>query len=137
MNNKAFTEMLSVLDDAIDLAETAVKSAELAQRRPEPVTLVKVASVRCAAVAKELMKTGAFQDNTGKDLAKSLEQAGPAELLEFLEKLASRAVFPLYVDLFGKDGDLVDKPATTRTEAGSSESRTDLWERCCTEAGLG
>lgn len=128
--------MLGVIDDAIDLADSAVKSAELAQNRDaEPVTLVKVAAERYQSAAAELMKTGAFRDYSRDSLAKSLESAGPAGLLGFLEKLASRAVFPLDVD-FGSDGDLVDKSATNRMDARPAENKTDLWERCCQEAGL-
>lgn len=137
MNAQAFTNLLGVIDDAIDLAALAVKSAqEAGQRSAAPVTLVKVAAARCDAVAEELVKTGAFRDYTQRDLAKSLESASNAGLLELLEKLASRAVFPLDVDL-GAEGDLVDKPSTTRTDAGPAESKTDLWGRCCAEAGLG
>ena len=137
MNEAAFSEMLGVVDDAIDLADSAVKSAEVAHRAvTEPVTLVKVAAVRYQATARELMKTGAFREHSRDSLAKSLEAAGPAGLLEVLEKLASRAVFPLDADFGSVERDLVDKSAATRMDDRPAENKTALWERCCHEAGL-
>lgn len=139
MNEKAFSEMLGVIDDAIETADDAVKVAELAGSSPDrnqPVKLIKVASDRYKSVASTLMKTGSFREYSPEGLTRSLESAGTAGLLEFLEKLASRAVFPIDADFLGIEGDLVDKSATSRTDAPSNESKTDLWARCCHEVGL-
>lgn len=136
MNRAAFDEFLGVIDDAIGIADDAVKAAEAA--RPASSTiLVKVAArSACRSAASELIKTGAFKDYNQDELAKFLEQADNADLVPILEKLASRAVFPLSAD-FGDDGDLVDKPTNARAEPKANESTTDLWGRCCAEAGLG
>ena len=129
--------MLGVLDDAISVAADAVKSAEAAGNRPEPVTLVKVARARYFDVATALIKTGAFRGQTPESLVKTLETTGTAGHLDIMVKLATTAVFPISADLVGEIGDLVEKPATTRTNSSSRESKTDLWGRCCEEAGLG
>lgn len=137
MNLSVVRDLIGVIDDAIAIADSAVKSAdELQRRNAEPVTLVKVAAARYHSVAAELMKTGAFNDHTRDSLARSLEESGTAGLLEIMEKLASRAVFPLDTSFIGVEGDLVDKSATSRTHHDSTESKTALWERCCLEAGL-
>lgn len=146
MNAEAYDGLLAMVDDTLGLAETAVKHAEavaktLPQATREPVTLVKVAGeavadpTRFGRVADALMKTGAFREFAKRDLEKFLKEAGYAGYLELLEKLASRAVFPL--DAVERiDGDLVESSASTRTEGQTHESKTELWERCCTEAGL-
>lgn len=136
MNEAAFAEMVSMIDEAVDLADCAVKAAEAATTQPESVTLVKVASSRYHNTAVELIKTGTFRGQTATSLAKTLENAGPAEFLELMEKLASAAVFPLDADEVLR-GDLVEKPSNNRSEdVPRVESKTDLWARCCDEAGL-
>ena len=138
MNETAFNELVGVIDEAIDLADCAVKAAEAASTPPgrEVVTLVKVATQRYASAAAALHKTGAFREYTQEGLAKSLETAGPTGLLEFMEKLASKAVFPLDADMELR-GDLVEKSGKATLEgAQTNESKTDLWVRCCEESGL-
>lgn len=137
MNQAAFGEMLSVVDDAINLAESAVKSAESAiGRRPEPVTLVKVAADRYSAVADKLLKTAALPEFTRESLTKFLEESGPNGLLECLEKLASRAVFSLSTDDVSIGGNLVDKSATTWVNSKPEENERDTWYRACVESDL-
>lgn len=135
-----FTNMMDVINDAVDLASSAVKSAEHAQqqqRQPEPVTLVKVASSRYMVTAKLLLKSGAFKEYTLAGLTSTLESAGPAGQLDIMEKLASTAVFPFDSDLLEPEGDLVEKSASAReVTSGPVESKTELWSRCCSEAGL-
>jgi hypothetical protein len=138
MNKAAFNELVGVIDEAIDLAGCAVKAAELGQAKAqfEPVTLVKVAANRYHNVAKELIKTGTFRQYTAAGLAKTLENAGPADFLDIMEKLASQAVFPLDAET-ELSGDLVEKSAKTKTDdTQKNESKTDLWVRCCEESGI-
>lgn len=137
MDQTAYDGLLGVIDDAIDLAALAVKSAEEARKSPqEPVTLVKVARSRFQAAADVLHKTGTFREYTREGLAKSLEEAGTSGLLDFMEKLASMAVFPLDTgDITGVKGDLVDKPTTAKAN-DSGRSRTDLWAQSMEEAGF-
>jgi hypothetical protein len=137
MNETAFTELVGVIDEAIGLADCAVKAAEAASSRTlEPVTLVKVATSRYRNTAEELIKTGTFRGHTATSLAQTLENAGPAEFLDLMEKLASRAVFPLDAEA-ALGGDLVEKSGKNRSDAAPrDESRTDLWVRCCEDAGL-
>lgn len=134
-----YDELIGVLDDAVGLADEAVKSAELAQKsikaQSEPVTLVKVASSRYAEVAKSLIQTGAFKDYTEQGLINDLEKQGTAGHLVIMEKLASRAVFPL--DDSSEDdsrGDLVEKSSTSRTNDSATETRTSVWRRALDEA---
>jgi hypothetical protein len=137
MNEAAFNELVGVLDEAIELADCAVKAAEAAERKPETVTLVKVAASRYHNTAVELIKTGTFRGMTAASLAKTLENAGPAEFLELMEKLASRAVFPFDAET-ALGGDLVEKSGKTRVDNTRlpSESDTDLWVRCMEESGI-
>tara|TARA_R110002110_G_scaffold49550_5_gene147128 strand:- start:2073 stop:2498 length:426 start_codon:yes stop_codon:yes gene_type:complete len=135
MNEVAYAAILEVVDDAVDLAEDAVKSAETARKRttPEPVKLVKVAAARCKDVAASLVKSGAFPGKTVGTLTKTLEEGGAATHLELLEKLASRAVFPL--DLPGDlDGTLVEKSSTDRMVSDRPLTNTELWAQAWAEA---
>jgi len=138
MNEAAFNELVGVIDEAIDLADHAVKAAEEASKQtPEPVTLVKVAAAQCRSAAIDLIKTGSFSDHTVESLTHTLENAGPAEILVLMEKLASKAVFSIDAESV-LDGDLVEKSAASRMDAvPQDESNTDLWVRCCDEVGLG
>lgn len=129
-------EMTAALDDAIGLADDAVKSAEAAQKatpKESGITLVKVAAARCEELAGVLMKTGAFREYTRRDLAKAIETAGPQGLVEMMEKLASRAVFPLDAEeaLFG---DLVEKSADSWTPGIEPNSPTAVWRKALDEA---
>lgn len=130
---EAFGQMLGVIGEAIDLAEDAIKEAEARPSSPPPVTLVKVAYATAQPAAARLMKTGAFGGYTEESLARTIEKAGPADLLEMMEKLASRSVFPLDSSLLDETGDLVEKSATPRRVP--AESRSDLWLRSMEEAG--
>jgi len=142
MNDVVFGELLGVIDDSIALAEdavaeaAAVKSAPAAAAAapaPEPITLVKVAKARAGEVATSLIKSGAFPDKTVDDLADILEKGGATAHLELLEKLASRAVFPL--DLEGDlVGDLVEKPASSRADGSAPQTKTELWSQAMAEA---
>lgn len=138
MNDAAYTGMLEVIDDTIELAEDAIKAAEFSQSQSpshSKVTLVKVASSRAHSAAAELLKTGAFREYTVEGLAKVIESAGPADMLEMLEKLASSAIFPLSGDTSDSSGELVEKSDSPRN-VDTPESRTELWTRCCKEAGI-
>ena len=135
MQKEAYGQMLGVIGEAIDLAEDAVKAAEDQAKAPEPsVTLVKVANDKARSAAARLMKTGAFSGDTEETLASKIENAGPTELLELMEKLASKAVFPLNASFLAEDGELVEKSAQTR--GVPEESSTELWSRCMEEAGF-
>lgn len=145
MNLAAFNELVGVVDEAIDLAARAVETAESAiaksaatpAKPAAPVVLVKVASDRFRKTAKALIQTGTFEAYTPEGLAKTLESAGPADFLDIMEKLASRAVFPLDVKMT-PEGDLVEKSATTLSSSGpkAGESKTDRWVRACEESGI-
>lgn len=141
MNAAAYDELVGVIDDAIDLADSALAAAESATAKsaaaPEPVFLVKVAAHRYDRAATALLKTGAFSNYKQKELAKVLENAGPADFLDIMEKLASRAAFTLDVNLT-PEGDLVEKSATSPTSLvrRDGESKTDLWVRACEESGI-
>jgi hypothetical protein len=137
MNKAAFDELVGVIDEAIGLADCAVKAAEAAKTHtPELVTLVKVAASRYHNTAVELIKTGTFRGYTASSLAKTLENAGPAEFLELMEKLASKAVFSFDAEM-ALSGDLVEKSGKVQAEGPrKDESNTDLWVRCCEESGL-
>jgi predicted glycosyl hydrolase (DUF1957 family) len=136
MDATAFSEMLGVVDDAIRLADDAVKAADAASaRKPqETVTLVKVAQARYYAVADALIKTGSFREYTREGLAKTLESAGTAGYLELMEKLASRAVFPLESAEVDLGGDLVEKSAATRAQGLTPGSQTAIWRQALDEA---
>jgi hypothetical protein len=140
MNPAAFSELLSVVDDAVQLADDAVKAAQAAQQpvRPvvEQVTLVKVAKNKCHELAEVLHKTGAFREFSRDQLAKAIEAAGPLDLVEMMEKLASRAVFPIDADeVLG--GDLVEKSAASRTYNGlAPDTPTAIWRKALDEAEL-
>lgn len=137
-----FREVLGAMDDAIALAQDAVKTAqdaekaaqEARQSRPqEGVVLVKVAKARYESVAETLHRTGAFREFTRAGLAKTLESAGPAGLLDVMEKLASRAVFPLDASVV-LGGDLVEKSADSRTDSLEPTSKTAVWRKALDEA---
>ena len=138
MNKEAYNGMLGVIDDAISLAEGAVKLAET-QKSPRPaetVTLVKVAAEKCRTAASALMRTGTVRGITEDRLAKDLEQSSPTELLEIMEKLASMAAFPIDADM-APGGHLVEKADATRAKGGSAEDNSvALWDACCRNAGL-
>ena len=138
MNKAAFDQIVEVLDEAIELAADAVKAADakVAPAPQESVVLVKVAADRYRSVAAALHKTGTFRDHTQSGLAKSLESSDTNGLLELLEKLASKAVFP-FDAAAALGGDLVEQSDKLRANAVGEESRTDLWARCCEEVGLG
>lgn len=143
MNEAAFTEMTGALDEAIEIAEEAVKAADEAvpapapAAEPEKVKLVKVAAERYHATATALLKTGSFKDHTVESLANTLKNAGPAEFLGLMEKLASSAVFPFDADGV-LDGDLVERSAINRGDDAPIEgaTNTDVWADACREAGL-
>jgi len=132
MNGAAFSELLGVVDEAIALADDAVKSAE-ARPKTDTITLVKVARSRYHSVAGAIIKSGAFPGESEDSIAKNLEEGGIVAQLDLLEKLASRAVFPF--DLSGDlGGDLVEKSAAYRTAGSAPETRTELWARSWEEA---
>jgi hypothetical protein len=135
MNEVVYDEMLGAVDDAIALAEDAVKVAQ--SMRPvqaPPITLVKVAKDRCNEVATSLIKSGSFPGQTVDDIAKTLENGGAATYLDLLEKVASRAVFPL--DIFGDlGGELVEKSSSSYQRHDTSpHGKAELWARCWDEA---
>lgn len=134
MNDAAYGEFLGVVDDAIALAEDAVKEAQReVTPASAPITLVKVAKARASQVAVSLIKSGAFPGNTEAALTNTLETGGAAAYLDLLEKVASRAVFPF--DLEGDlGGELVEKSSSTRADNGSPETKTELWARSWAEA---
>lgn len=143
MNEAAFTELTGLLDDAIQLADDAVKAAEARPAAPatppaqESVRLVKVASQRYMETAKELLKTGAFRGHSAESLANILREAGTADFLEIMEKLASRAVFPISAEE-AMGGDLVEPSAENRDgrQSSSGSPQIDLWVDACRSAGM-
>lgn len=138
MNDTAFTQLTGLIDEAIELASDAVKEAETTAAEPEEVKLVKVAASRYEEAARELIKTGSFKEHSVESLTNTLKNAGTAEFLGLMEKLASSAVFPLDAD-DALGGDLVEKPATYRADGsqpGKRASSTDVWFEACQDAGL-
>lgn len=136
MNKTAFDGILSILDDALALATEATELSESVSKQavaaPEPIVLTKVAKVRVDAVARAVHGTGAFRGKTVADIANTLETSGPAGHLDLLEKLATRAVFPLQLD-DELDGDLVEKPANSRAYQGLPP-KTAMWRKAMDEA---
>ncbi len=139
MNETAFDEFVGIVDEAIDIAECALKEAAAARQAApagESITLVKVASDRYRNAARELIRTGTFRDHNVESLSKALENAGSAEYLDIMEKLASRAVFPLDAGM-ELGGDLVEKSADNRAgDTSKTLSGTELWVQSCRYAGL-
>jgi hypothetical protein len=136
MNEVAYNNMLGVLDESIALAADAVKAAEDRSTSVTPaVLLVKVASARYHEVAKALIKTGSFPGKTVDGLAKSLEGFGIAGHLELMEKLASKAIFPLDADVV-LGGDLVEKSTERRMDELESGSKSAVWRDAMNDAGF-
>lgn len=137
MTGEAYDHLLGIFDEAINLAEDAVKAAESRRVETPKVTLVKVASSRAKTAAAALLPTGAFAEHNAASLSQAIEDAGPTEFLDMLEKLASSAIFPVDAASLLADpaGDLVEKPASTGGD-GSDRSRLDIWFDACAEAGL-
>lgn len=130
MDSAAFDSFLSLVDDALALAKSAVENAE--QANAPQVTLTKVAHDKCVSAAKALHRTGAFRQFKADDLARSLSSAGETGLIEMMEKLASSAVFPI-ADNDVRDGDLVEKSGSNRAYEGLP-SRTAAWQQAFDEA---
>lgn len=136
MQETVYTEFLSLMGEAITVADEAVKAAEAvasqSAQQPE-ISLVKVASSRYAAVAGTLFKTGAFESfGSAQQLSAHLEKSGAAGHLEVMEKLASSAVFPFGSSL-DLSGELVEKPSTHRN-SDSPRSKTAIWRQSMDEA---
>lgn len=130
----AFDNMLALIQDAISVADDALAITGARAHTPEPaVTLTKVASHTASRVASALVRTGAFPEWKTADLAARLQSASPSDCVELLEKLASRAMFPLVVsdDL---RGDLVDKPANQSTVYDKLPPHQAIWQRARDEA---
>ena len=128
MNGKAYDGLLGVIDDSIGLAEDAIKEAEARAVAPIPepkVTLVKVASGRARQAAAIIIKSGAFTDQSEESLAQVIAQADPVDLVTMLEKLASKAIFPL-------DADILRAPWMTADDItrASGRHRSPMVARC-------
>lgn len=132
MSLVALQETANALRTAIELAEDAVKSAEaISSAKPEPIRLVKVAKAKYESVATALVKTGAFQDNS-RIIEQTLQQADESFLLDMLEKLASRAVFPFDAPV-ESNWSLVEKPESSRGQS-AAPTHLSVWQRAWQEA---
>jgi len=140
----AYAVALEVVDDALAVADDAIKRAAHAEEEtermraarvapvPEAITLTKVASSRYHEVAHALKETGSFPDYSETALAQHLESGGPAAQLEVMEKLASRAVFDMgsEIDL---GGSLVKQSENRRTSSHNLTGKTALWRAALDE----
>lgn len=134
MSLTALQEVARALDSAISLASDAVKSAEEIQRAksPELVKLVKVAHGQYANAAAALRKSGAFEENE-QALITTLKQADKSQLLEMLEKLASRAVFPI-VASDATDWNFVEQSESSRDTVTAKPTTLSIWKQAWEEA---
>jgi hypothetical protein len=135
---QAYDNFLGLLDDALALAkeafEVAAKPTPAPAKAPEPeVHLTKVASHVYEKTAAALMRTGVFDDTmTQVELRQTLEEAGEAGHLAILEKLASRAAFPLNVRMDLR-GELVERQTSTVNTEGMSK-QTATWRQALDDA---
>ncbi len=135
-----FDTLLAILDDAMTLAKEACEVAEsqpipVAQaHQPAPqVHLTKVASHVYEKTASALVRTGVFGDVSVDEMRLTLEEAGESGHLAILEKLASRAAFPLNVRVTS-DGELVERQTTSATPQPGMSPRTATWRTALDEA---
>ena len=138
----AYDNFLGLLDDALALAKEACDVAasrpdaapQLLQSPAPEVHLTKVASHVYEKTAAALMRTGVFDDSmTQSELRKTLEESGEAGQLAILEKLASRAAFPLNVRMdFG--GELVERQTTSAVNTTGMSKSTATWRAALDEA---
>lgn len=128
---EAFDNMLDLLTETVAIADHAVALASKPQ--PPQVTLTKVASETYHQVAGAIAKTGVFPGKTAAELATMLKQAGERGHLEFLEKLASRAMFTIEVD-HDLRGDLVEKTAKNQANYSHLPKTTAVWQQARDEA---
>ncbi len=141
----AFDAFLEIVDEATEIAKQAVAEAEAAvamveatkaARREQPqVILTKVASAETYERVAEVLVSNGFC-KAGKSAAvKLLKENGETGLLEFLEKMASTAVFPVDFDS-EFDGELVEKKAHTPNHLNSdgSVNQTALYRAAIDEA---
>ena len=136
----AYDNFIGLLDDALALAKEAFEVAAtrqepaIARQEPAPeVHLTKVASHVYEKTATALMRTGVFDNSMSHaELRKTLEEAGEAGHLAILEKLASRAAFPLNVRM-DIGGELVERQIPTVNTTGMSKS-TATWRTALDEA---
>ena len=122
----AFEALLSVANDAVELAEHACASADAPAQR----SMVKVAADRCIKVAHAVVGTGVI-DESPESLAQAFSDGDPHRLIDVLEKLASRAMYPVFIE---DAGDLVDKPASEASLANDAgDSPGARWRRAHAE----
>lgn len=136
---QAYDTFIGLLDDALALTKeafevAAAKPVPAPAKAPEPeVHLTKVASHVYEKTAAALMRTGVFDDTmTQVELRQTLEEAGEAGHLAILEKLASRAAFPLNVRMDLR-GELVERQTSTANTEGMSK-QTATWRKALDDA---
>jgi hypothetical protein len=138
ITRSVFSDVLSVLDDSIRLAEDAVITAEHTQKsatsKGEQVTLVKVAFDKCAALAEKLHEIGEFPDMSRDVLTANLQKASAATYADILTNLASKAVFPLELPKTAAEGRLVARAERRAAKPASPQSTTDVWRVALDEA---
>lgn len=143
----AFDAFLGIVDEATEIAKQAVEEAEAAEAKadaavkaaarqtPPQVILTKVASDDTYDRVAEVLVSAGFC-RAGKAAAlKLLKENGETGLLDFVEKMASTAVFPVDFDSeFG--GELVEKKAHTPNHLNSdgTVNKTALWRTAIDEA---
>lgn len=125
---QAFDAVIAVACDAVDIANEACLAARQAASAQSP--MIKVATERCVKVAHIVANTGVV-DASPDDLAHIFSEGDPGRLMDVLEKLASRAMFPMFIE---DSGCLVDKPTSDDSLAddagGSSNAR---WRKAFAE----
>jgi len=132
-----YDNFLGILDDAMALAKEAFEVAEARQATAQPtapeVHLTKVASHVYEKTADALMRTGVFDSMSQGEMKQTLEEAGEAGHLAILEKLASRAAFPLNfrMDLGGELVERQSKPSGTTAEP---TTKTAMWRKALDDA---
>lgn len=131
-----YDNFLGLLDDALALAKEAFEVAEakqaVAPKAAPEVHLTKVASHVYEKTADALMRTGVFDNMTQSEMRETLEEAGESGHLAILEKLASRAAFPLNfrMDL---GGELVERQTPANPTPGLT-TKSAVWRNALDEA---
>lgn len=128
----AYDSFLSILDEAMELTKGALELAEQRQEAAPTVVLTKVASHVYDKTAAALVRTGVF-DMSVSEMSQTLSEAGEAGHLAILEKLASRAAFPLTIPR-GLGGELVDRQHPTTPDLSNLPKAHVVWREALDEA---
>lgn len=136
LSAEVYDNFLGLLDDALALAKEAFEVADAKQVATTPtpeVHLTKVASHVYEKTASALMRTGVFDSMSLDEMRITLEEAGESGHLAILEKLASRAAFPLNVRM-DLGGELVERQSQQSGTTAEPTTKTAMWRKALDEA---